>query len=187
MRQFSHPGSDRKVETDLNQALESTITVSRNEWKYVADVETDFDLKLPAVPCFPGEMNQVFLNLIINAAQAIGEKTDEGKKGKGLICVGTRLVDGNVQIRIADSGGGIPATIHQRIFDPFFTTKPVGKGTGQGLAIAHAVITEKHGGAIHFETRAGEGTDFIINLPLEGIEAAETQALRNSSISGGPA
>jgi two-component system, NtrC family, sensor kinase len=187
MRQFSHPGSDRKVETDLNQALESTITISRNEWKYVADLETDFDVNLPAVPCFPGELNQVFLNLIINAAHAIGEKSEDGKKGKGLIRVGTRLVDGNIQIRIADSGSGIPASIHQRIFDPFFTTKPVGKGTGQGLAIAHTVITEKHGGTIHFDTRAGEGTDFIIHLPLGVVEPAATQTMNNESISGGPA
>ncbi|WP_319405330.1 response regulator [uncultured Desulfosarcina sp.] len=172
MRQFSHPGTDRKIETDLNQALESTITVSRNEWKYVADMETDFAAGLPAVPCFPGELNQVFLNLIINAAHAIGEKTDEGKQGKGLIRVSTRMVDDTVQIRIADNGGGIPASIRQRVFDPFFTTKPVGKGTGQGLTIAHAVIKEKHNGSIQFDSREGEGTTFTIALPIQAVTEA---------------
>jgi len=187
MRQFSHPGTDRKVETDLNQALESTLTVSRNEWKYVADVETDLDVNLPAVPCLPGEMNQVFLNLIINAAHAIGEKYEDGKKGKGLIRVSTRLVNGNTQIRIADNGNGIPMSIHQRVFDPFFTTKPLGKGTGQGLAIAHAVITEKHGGSIHFETGAGEGTEFFIDLPLGCNDDVVTQTSINYHTNGGPA
>lgn len=166
MRQFSHPGTDRKMETDLNQALESTITVSRNEWKYVADMETDFAAELPAVPCFPGELNQVFLNLIINAAHAIGEKTDNGKKGKGSIRVATRLVEGAVQIVITDSGGGIPKAVQDRIFDPFFTTKPVGKGTGQGLAIARGVVVDKHAGRLRFDTECGKGTTFVIELPL---------------------
>ena len=173
MRQFSHPGSDRKIEIDLNQALENTITVSRNEWKYVAEMETDLDVNLPAVPCFPGEINQVFLNLIINAAHAVREKTDNGRKGKGSIRVSTHLIDGNVQIRIADDGIGMPKSIHQRIFDPFFTTKPVGSGTGQGLAIVHAVVSEKHGGMIRFETQSGKGTVFIIDLPLERKDASE--------------
>jgi signal transduction histidine kinase len=170
MRQFSHPGSDRKEAVDLNQALESTITVARNEWKYVADLETDFDANLPAVTCLPGEMNQVFLNLLINAAHAIGEFTANGKKGKGMIRVSTRNNTRSVQVRITDSGGGIPASIQQRIFDPFFTTKAVGKGTGQGLAIAHSVITEKHAGSIRFETGDGQGTTFIIELPLVTTE-----------------
>jgi PAS domain S-box-containing protein len=181
MRQFSHPGTDQKVESDLNQALESTITVSRNEWKYVADMETDFAADLPAVPCFPGELNQVFLNLIINAAHAIGEKTDAGEQGKGLIRVSTRMVDGTVQIRIADNGGGIPASIRQRVFDPFFTTKPVGKGTGQGLTIAHAVIKEKHNGSIRFESREGEGTTFIVALPLQAVKEAKPNHGRNET------
>ena len=166
MRHFSHPGTDKKSPVDLNKALETTITVARNEWKYVADLETDYDASLPLVFCLPGEMNQVFLNLLINAAQAIGEFTDDGKKGKGMIRISTRLNDGTAQIVITDTGGGIPKDIQQRIFDPFFTTKAVGKGTGQGLAIAHTVITEKHAGSIHFETRDGQGTTFIIELPI---------------------
>jgi signal transduction histidine kinase len=167
MRQFSHPGTGRKEMVDINQALQNTIAVARNEWKYVADLETDFAGDLPPVSCMPGEMNQVFLNLLINAAHAIGELTEDGKKGKGVIRISTHSKNGCVQIRVSDTGGGIPGSIQTRIFDPFFTTKPVGKGTGQGLAIAHSVITEKHEGNIRFETGDGIGTTFIIELPVE--------------------
>ncbi len=166
MRQFSHPGSEQKSTIDLNQALECTITVARNEWKYVADMKTDFATELPAIPCLPGEMNQVFLNLIINAAHAIGEETDGGRNGKGEIKIVTRAGDDAVTIRISDTGGGIPQAVQDRIFDPFFTTKPVGKGTGQGLAIARSVVVDKHDGALRFETSDDTGTTFIIDLPL---------------------
>lgn len=167
MRQFSHPGTGKKTPLDLNKALEATITVARNEWKYVADLQADFDSRLPPVDCLPGEINQVFLNLLINAAHAVGDAYDNGKKGKGVIRIVTQRDDGWATVSISDTGGGIPESIHQRIFDPFFTTKAVGKGTGQGLAIAHRVITEKHKGAISFETQPGHGTTFIVRLPLE--------------------
>lgn len=166
MREFSHPGTDRKVEVDLNQALESTITVASNEWKYVSEMETDFEANMPAVTCFPGEMNQVFLNLIINASHAISDVTDGGRQGKGKITVSTRASNGAVVIRIRDTGSGIPEAIQNRIFDPFFTTKVVGKGTGQGLSIAHRVVKDKHGGTLRFDTENGKGTTFIIELPL---------------------
>jgi PAS domain S-box-containing protein len=172
MREFSHPGTDEKQAVDLNQALESTITVARNEWKYLAEMETDFAHDLPAVPCFPGEVNQVFLNLLINAAHAISDVTDDGKSGKGRITITTRATEESVVVTIADTGSGIPPSVQDRIFDPFFTTKAVGKGTGQGLAIAHAVMVEKHHGSIRFETTAGCGTTFIIELPLADL--AET-------------
>ena len=170
MRRFSHPGNDRKVEMDINQALESTVTVARNEWKYVAEMETDFHPDLPPVPCFPAEMNQVFLNLIINAAHAIGEAGGDGRKGKGRITVTTRNDGDSVIITIGDTGGGIPEKIRNRIFDPFFTTKDVGKGTGQGLAIARNVVVKKHGGALRFETGKGQGTTFVVELPLNDTE-----------------
>jgi two-component system, NtrC family, sensor kinase len=173
MREFSHPGTDKKVEVDLNKSLESTITVARNEWKYVAEMETKFADDLPMVPCFPGEMNQVFLNLIINAAHAIGDVTDEGRGGKGKISISTHTEDDSVGVHIGDSGSGIPIEVQDRIFDPFFTTKAVGKGTGQGLAIAHAVVVEKHNGSIRFETAKGQGTTFIIKLPLTFSTAEE--------------
>ncbi|MEW5725206.1 MAG: ATP-binding protein, partial [Thermodesulfobacteriota bacterium] len=167
MKRFAHPSLDQKTLTDINEAIESTITVSRNEWKYVADMVTDLDPALPPAPCVAGEFNQVILNIIINAAHAIAEVVGDGKGGKGRISISTRPVKKWVEIRISDTGTGIPAEVAPRIFDPFFTTKEVGRGTGQGLAIAYAVIVEKHKGSISFETEAGRGTTFIIRLPLE--------------------
>lgn len=166
MRVFSHPGTDEKTAADINRALDSTITVARNEWKYVAEVKTDFDDELPMVTCLPGEINQVFLNLLVNAAQAIEEKLQDAESGMGLITISTRRDGDAVEIRFSDSGGGIPESVQDHIFDPFFTTKAVGKGTGQGLAIAYNVITEKHGGMLKFETRQDAGTTFIIRLPI---------------------
>jgi signal transduction histidine kinase len=163
MKDFSHPGNESKVPIDLNRAIESTLTVCRNEWKYVADLKTDFDLSLPPVACLPGEFNQVILNIVVNAAHAIAEK--EAGKGKGVINVSTRSQGDKVEIRISDTGTGIPETARGRIFDPFFTTKEVGKGTGQGLAIARSVVVDKHQGEIFFETQTGQGTTFVIRLP----------------------
>ncbi|HOK88386.1 MAG TPA: PAS domain S-box protein [Candidatus Hydrogenedentes bacterium] len=172
MKAFSHPGSGEKTLGNLNQDLLNTITVSRNEWKYVADLKTELDDNLPPVPCYPGELNQVYLNLIVNAAHAIGDKVDREKGEKGLITVATRLDGDWVEIRISDTGTGIPESVRERVFDPFFTTKEVGKGTGQGLAIARDVIVNKHGGTITFETEEGKGTTFIIRLPLKEGEAS---------------
>jgi len=166
MREFSHPGFEEKVLTDINRALESTITVSRNEWKYVADMETGLAEDLPLLLCLPGELNQVFLNILVNAAHAIAEATENGKKGKGLIRVETGSSSDWIEIRISDTGGGILESIQDRIFDPFFTTKKVGKGTGQGLAIARNVVVDKHQGRLQFTTEAGKGTTFIVRLPL---------------------
>jgi len=167
MKDFSHPGSDEKAATDLNKAIETTITVARNEWKYVAEVQTDFDPSLPPVPCLPGEFNQVVLNLIVNAAHAIADVVGDGSRGKGTIHIQTRRNGNWAEIRVRDTGTGIPEAVRGRIFDPFFTTKEVGKGTGQGLAIAHSVIVKKHGGSITFETEVGKGTTFIIRLPID--------------------
>ncbi len=152
---------------DLNRCLQNTITVARNEWKYVANLETDFDPDLPSVPVFVNEFNQVALNIIVNAAQAISEKIGKDSTKKGAIDVRTRLVNDWVEIEIEDSGSGIPEKIRSRIFNPFFTTKPVGSGTGQGLSIAHSIIVEKHGGTLTFETELGKGTLFTIKLPLD--------------------
>jgi signal transduction histidine kinase len=168
MREFSHPGSKEKTPQDLNRAIGSTITVSRNEWKYVAEMETDFDPSLPLVPCMPGEFNQVILNLIVNAAHAIEDVVRKGGPGKGKIRVQTLNFPEWAEIRIQDSGTGIPQEVRTRVFDPFFTTKEVGKGTGQGLAIARSVIVDKHGGDIQFETEEGKGTTFVIRLPHNG-------------------
>jgi PAS domain S-box-containing protein len=166
MKEFSHPGGQAKVATDLNRAIETTALVSRNEWKYVADLVTDFDAALPLVFCYPGEFNQVILNLIINAAHAIGERRSSDADPKGVITISTRRLDDRVQIQVRDTGCGIPETVGVRVFDPFFTTKPVGKGTGQGLALAHAIVVRRHGGTIGFESQVGEGTTFTIMLPV---------------------
>jgi signal transduction histidine kinase len=173
MKEFSHPGTKEKVPLDLNRAIRSTITVAQNEWKYVADVETEFDPDLPLVSCLPGEFNQVILNLIVNAAHAIGDLPKPGDAQKGKIRVRTALCPTGVEIRIADTGRGIPPEVRAKIFDPFFTTKEIGKGTGQGLAIARSVIVDKHEGSLDFETVVGEGTTFIIRLPLRGQSVAQ--------------
>ncbi len=166
MKEFSHPGTEEKVQVDLNHAIENTISVARNEWKYVADIESDFDENLPAVTCLPAEINQVILNILVNAAQAIGEHLSERDADKGMIKISTSSENGSVVIKFTDDGPGIPEKIRARIFDPFFTTKEVGKGTGQGLAIAHSVVVKDHGGSLTCETEEGKGTTFTIHLPI---------------------
>jgi PAS domain S-box-containing protein len=165
MKEFSHPGANEKVPLDLNHAIQSTIAVAQNEWKYVAEMETDLDPTLPMVSCLPGEFNQVILNLIVNAAHAIGDRTRENNGAKGKIGVRTARCANGVEIRISDTGTGIPEGVRAKIFDPFFTTKEIGKGTGQGLAIARSVIVDKHQGSIDFETVMGQGTTFVVRLP----------------------
>ena len=151
MRQFSHPGVAEKTYVDINKTLESTVTVARNEWKYVAEVEMNLDPDLPLVLCMPGEINQVFLNILINAAHAIADTVADDSNSKGNITIATRRDGDRVEIRISDTGTGISEEVQSRIFDPFFTTKDVDKGTGQGLAISHNVVAEKHGGSIFSE------------------------------------
>ena len=177
MKEFSHPGGKEKEPVDLNKTIESTITVSRNEWKYVAEMVTDFDASLPEVPCLVGDLNQVFLNMIVNAAHAIAGAVGDDSSDKGMITVSTRRDGDWVEIRIGDTGTGIPKETQSRIFDPFFTTKEMGKGTGQGLSIAHHVVVEKHGGTITFETEVGQGTTFIICLPLTSEEVQERERI----------
>jgi PAS domain S-box-containing protein len=168
MKEFSHPAVD-KAPHDLNRAISSTVTVASNEWKYVADVKTVFDADLPFVPVMPGAFNQVILNILVNAAHAIGAVVAAAPGTKGLITVSTRRVANWAEIRIEDTGCGMPDGVRDRIFDPFFTTKEVGKGTGQGLAIAHDVIVKKHNGTITVESAVGSGTTFTLRLPLESV------------------
>jgi PAS domain S-box-containing protein len=168
MKEFSHPGTKEKIPLDLNHAIENTITVTRNEWKYVSEMDTEYDPSLPLISCLPGEFNQVILNLIVNAAHTIADVIKNGGPEKGKITVQTKNYADWIEIRIQDSGAGIPEKVRSRIFDPFFTTKDIGKGTGQGLSIARSVIVDKHGGSINFETEEGKGTAFIIRLPHDG-------------------
>ena len=167
MKEFSHPGSKEKEPRNLNQIINTTVTVARNEWKYVSEIELDLDPMLPDIPLLADEIGHVVLNMLVNASHAIGEKITDNPDGeKGTITIQTRALDHRIEVRISDTGNGIPEKIQDRIFDPFYTTKKVGKGSGQGLAISHDVIVEKHGGSIEFETESGKGTHFIIGLPL---------------------
>jgi len=165
MKDFSHPGTDNLENIDLNNAIESTINVSRNEWKYVAEMVTEFEPTLTSVPCFVGELNQVILNMIVNAAHAIADSRNDSDP-LGIITISTQLADNDAEIRITDSGCGMAENVSKHIFEPFFTTKAVGKGTGQGLAIAYAVIVDKHKGNISVNSEPGKGTTFIIHLPM---------------------
>ena len=167
MKEFSHPGGKEKAPANLNKAIESTVTVARNEWKYVADMKLELDDRLPYVDCFLGEFNQAVLNLIVNAAHAIGDVVSLNPGTKGLITVQTRDDGDFVEVRVTDTGTGIPEAVRPKIFDPFFTTKDVGKGTGQGLAIVYGAIVNRLGGSVNFETEVGQGTAFILRLPVK--------------------
>lgn len=163
MKVFSHPGAQEFQETNLNASLESTLTISRSEWKYCAELETEFDPNLPNIMCMPGELNQAFLNLVVNGAHAIAAKSDQ----VGILKVRTSSDHDKVVVEISDSGTGIPKDIRNKIFDPFFTTKGVGKGTGQGLSICYHIIVEVHSGRLTFESLEGQGTTFRIELPID--------------------
>lgn len=177
MKAFSHPGSSEKSAENINRAIETTITVAKNEWKYVADAVTRFDDTLPPVPCLLGEFNQAILNLLINAAHAIGSVVTEDSP-KGVITITTKREEEFCLISIHDTGHGIPDEIKSRIFEPFFTTKPLGKGTGQGLSLAHATVVKRHQGQIWFESESGQGTTFFIRLPLQVEPTAEAGKLQ---------
>ena len=164
MKQFAQPEEDNLTTVDINKALEQTIVVSRNEWKYAADMEMRFDPANPVITGYPGPLNQVFLDMIVNASRAIAEKRGEAGE-KGRIVISTAGGERGVTVTIADNGGGIARENLDKIFDPFFTTRAVGKGIGQGLNIAHAVITDKHHGTINVESTVGVGTTFTVSLP----------------------
>ncbi len=163
MKEFAHPDSNEMKSIDLNRAIESTLTIARNEYKYVADLVTEFGTLEP-VRCHPGDLNQAVLNIVVNAAHAVAAAV-EGTEQRGRITVRTKHENGHVVISVSDTGNGIPERIRERIFDPFFTTKDVGRGTGQGLTIARSIVVDKHHGSLDFETETGRGTTFFIRLP----------------------
>jgi two-component system, NtrC family, sensor kinase len=165
MNEFAHPAGAHRALCDLNHAIENTIAFSRNAWKYVARIETSLDRNMPLVPCRLDQINQVTLNLIVNAAHAISDTIGDGAAGLGTISISTEYAGDWVTLRFKDTGSGIPEAVRNRIFEPTFTTKPLGKGTGQGLFLAR-VIVQQHGGEIHFESETGKGTTFIIRLPI---------------------
>lgn len=170
MKEFAHPGDDELTPVDVNHAIENTLAVSRGEWKNVAEMELELDPDLPHVPCYPGSFNQVLLNLVVNASHAVADVRDQ-RGGRGLIHIGTACHDGSVEVTIRDNGCGIPEEHIRRIFEPFFTTKDIGKGTGQGLALAHAVVVDRMKGQIEVQSVPGEGTEFLLRLPLEEPQA----------------
>ena len=176
MKHFSHPSGDTPEFNDINSAIENTVSVARNEWKYVADVQLELSPALPQVRCFLDELNQVFLGMIVNSAHAIEEKYGEADGKKGEIIISTESAGENIVITIKDNGGGMPKNIVEKVFDPFFSTKEVNKGTGQGLAIAHDVIVNRHEGAISVQSSENHGTTFTITLPRTSSDpSSETQ------------
>jgi two-component system NtrC family sensor kinase len=176
MKEFAHPGDAEMAPADLNRLIETATVVCRNRWKCLAELITDLDPTLPLVPCIAGEISQVLLNLIVNAADAIEEVLFGRKETKGIIRISTRLIGGCAEVRVSDTGTGITPEVRARMFDLFFTTKPVGKGTGQGLALAYVTVVNKHHGTIDCETEAGAGTTFVVRLPMFArLEAAAGQ------------
>ncbi|MCB0353598.1 MAG: PAS domain-containing protein [Bdellovibrionales bacterium] len=165
MKEFSHPGSESKTAMNIHAALESTLTVSRNEWKYLAEIELEFHSADPELVCFGSDLNQAFLNIIVNSAHAIGERVTRGDYQRGAIRIETRDDDDALVVTVKDNGIGMSEEIVDRIFDPFFTTKEVGKGTGQGLTLVHQCIRERHQGSIHVKSVLGEGTVIELSLP----------------------
>ena len=167
MKEFSHPGNKQKEQIDINRTIKTTVQVARNEWKYVADVKLDLAPDLPLIHCHANEIGQVILNLLVNAAQSIKERLDKAPNSpKGSIAISTNGIEDKIEIQIADNGKGIPPEILNKIFDPFFTTKDVGKGTGQGLAIARDVVQNKHNGMLSAVSEKGKGAVFTIHLPI---------------------
>jgi signal transduction histidine kinase len=165
LKEFAHPDDEEHTRADLNRALASTITVARSEFSRVAEVQTDFG-DIPLVLCNLGDLNQVFLNILVNAAHAVGDAI--GTSGQlGLIKVSTARDGDAVVVTISDNGTGIPEHVQAHIFEPFCTTKEVGRGTGQGLAMSRSIVVDRHGGRLTFKTRPGEGTSFEIRLPVE--------------------
>ncbi|MBA3820393.1 MAG: PAS domain-containing sensor histidine kinase [Deltaproteobacteria bacterium] len=163
MKVFAHPDKLEMVAVDLNRAIDSTLTIARNEYRYVAELVTHFG-ELPPVWCHAGDISQVVLNIIINATDALRDAAGPGR-ARGQITVTTRATTDGVTISIGDTGGGIPEHVREHIFEPFFTTKEVGKGTGQGLAIARSMVVDRYGGKLWFETTTGIGTTFHLTIP----------------------
>lgn len=169
MKEFSHPSRGEKELINVAELIDTTLTVARNEWKYVADLETEFAPDLLPVPCLRNEFSQVVLNLVVNAAHAIGDANKALGREKGHIRVSAKQLDGVFELRVQDDGNGIPNNIRDKIFEPFFTTKAVGKGTGQGLAIVYSAVVDKHQGDVQCESEPGHGTTFIVRLPMDSV------------------
>lgn len=167
MKSFSHPSSGEMRLVNVQELLETTVTVARNEWRYVADVNIEVEENIPELQCFRSELSQVILNLLVNASHAIESDLEGSKRERGVINITAKKSNKNVLIKVSDDGCGMPDEVKVKIFDPFFTTKEVGKGTGQGLSIAYTVIVNKHSGSISVNSEPGKGTEFLIKIPLK--------------------
>jgi two-component system NtrC family sensor kinase len=185
MRVFSRHSNGERVRYDVNRAVRDAVMVSRNEWKNCAEMTMNLDETIPGVSCVPEEISQCILNLLTNASHAVEDAVlkskNEGHRERGAIEVSTVTKDGTVEIRVADTGGGIPEDVKPRIFEPFFTTKDVGSGTGQGLALVRQIIQNKHGGTISFESRDG-GTVFCVALPIDTPESVVNDEKSGNSL-----
>jgi signal transduction histidine kinase len=170
MKAFAHPSTDAHAPVDINESVRTTLVVAKAEYKYVADVVLDLDESIPLVSADAGELNQVLLNLVVNAGHAIAEALAD-ESDRGTITISTHALDAHVAVAVRDTGCGIPDEIRDRIFDPFYTTKEVGRGTGQGLAIARSIVVDKHGGRIEVDSTPGAGTTMTVLLPLRGAAA----------------
>jgi signal transduction histidine kinase len=174
LKSFAHPSGREMTLVDMGGLIDSTVAVATNEWRFVANVEVSIDPLLPPVKCAGGELSQVLLNLLVNAAHAIADRV--GTSGdKGRISIEAKQVEDHCEIRVSDTGTGIPEHARSKVFDPFFTTKDVGRGTGQGLALAHSFVVGHHGGSIRFETELGVGTTFIFTVPLSPADQTEPE------------
>lgn len=181
MKEFATPDSTEQSTADINHALQSTLNIAGQTYEHRARIQTDF-AELPFVRCHGGALNQVFLNLIVNAAHAI---EDAGRDVEtGIIVVSTRHEGPDVVIRIQDNGCGIPPENLEKIYDPFFTTKEVGRGSGQGLAIARSIVVEKHGGELSVSSNVGAGTEFLVRLPIAGLRGAREPARQGHRLPG---
>jgi PAS domain S-box-containing protein len=170
MKKFSHPEQDEMTLCDINEIVENSTIVCRNEWKYVADLKTNFAEDIPQVAIHSNDISQVVLNMVVNASHAIEDVTNGDEKGT--ITVTTRYDEESVIIDISDTGSGIKPENYSKIFDHFFTTKEIGKGTGQGLSMAYTIITDKHNGKLTFTSEENVGTTFTITLPRSEQENA---------------
>lgn len=170
IKEFAHPSGGEKTTFSIGEVIKRTVTVSRNEWKNLAEMTLELDPDLPQIIGYPSEIEQVFLNLILNAAQAIGTSRRRRPEQMGSIMIRTGRDGDWVTASVSDNGDGIPEKYRERVFDPFFTTKIVGEGSGQGLTICYAIIVEKHGGKLTFTTETDKGTTFHIRLPIEPEE-----------------
>lgn len=173
MKEFSHPGSKVKEATDVNHAIQNAAVLAQGEYKHLAELVLDLAPDLPLILCLAGELSQAILNLIVNATHAIRDRLTQTGESRGQITITTRASNAVVEVRVADTGTGIPEEIRSKIFEPFFTTKKAGEGTGQGLALLYDIVVVKHGGGVELESEVGKGSTFILRLPLAPADSID--------------